>query len=84
MLNLESSPEEQTGPTFASYRAEKHERGYVKDPMMKMVQNDGGLQGYGIRSREDRMSWSISNQDRGRSGLRFNTILEEEDSSDSF
>ena len=84
MLNLESSPENQTGRTSASYRAEKHERRYVKDPMMKVVQNDAELQGYEIRPSEDRMNWIISNRDRGRNGLRFNTILEEEDSSDSF
>ena len=84
MLNLESSPEIQTGRTAFSYRAENHERGYVKDPVMKVVQNDGDLQGYEIRPRDDRMNWIISNRGRGRDGLRFNTILEEEDSSDSF
>ena len=84
MLNLESSPEVQTGRTFTSYRAEKQERRYGKDPIMKVIQNDGGLQGYELRSREDRMNWLVSNEDRGRGGLRFNTILEEEDSSDSF
>ena len=84
MLNLESSPEVRTGRTFASFRAEKHERGCVKDPMMKVVQNDGGLQGYELRPREDRINWIILNQDRGRGGSRFNTIVEEEDSSDSF
>ena len=84
MLNLESSPDEQTGRTFASYRAEEHERGYTKDPMTEMVQKDGALQGYELRSRECRVNWNILNQERGQSGLRFNTILEEEDSSDSF
>ena len=84
MLNLESSPEIQTGRTSASYRAEKHERRYVKDPMMEVVQNDGDLQGYELMPRDDRINWVTSNQDRGRGGLRFNTILEEEDSSESF
>ena len=84
MLNLESSHEEQRGWTLASYRAKQQGRRDAKDPMMKMVQNGQHLQRDEIRLRENHMDWNISNQDRGRSENRFNTILEEEDTSDGF
>ena len=51
---------------------------------MKRVQNGEGFQRDEIRLRENHMDWNISNQDRGRSENRFNTILEEEDTSDGF
>ena len=69
---------------MASYRAEKQERRDAKDPIMELRQKDEGLQGNDLRLREDYMNWSLSKQGRGRGGPRFNTILEEEDTSDGF
>ncbi|KAF6223482.1 hypothetical protein HO133_000325 [Letharia lupina] len=84
ILNLDSLPEQQRGRTLASYRAEKQERRDAKDPIMELRQKDEGLQGNDLRLREDYMNWSLSKQGRGRGGPRFNTILEEEDTSDGF
>ena len=84
MLNLESSREDQRGRTLAAYRAEEQERQDAKDPIRKVVRNDGRSQRNEPRSRKDYMNWNISKQDRGRGGNRFSTILEEEDSSDGF
>lgn len=83
MLNLESSHEDQRGQTVASYRVEKQDRRDAKDPMMKVVRNDGRRQNNEPRWK-DHMNWNISKQDRVRVGDRFSTILEEEDSSDGF
>ncbi|KAL9124346.1 MAG: hypothetical protein Q9175_008231 [Cornicularia normoerica] len=83
ILNLDSSPEEQEGRALASYRAEKQERRDAKDPIMRLRQKEG-LQKNDLSLREECMDWNTSKQDRGRGGNRINTILEEEDSSDSF
>ena len=84
ILNLDSSIEEQRGRTLASYRAEKQERRDAKDPILKFRQKDEGLQRNDLKLREDYTNWNLSEQDRGRGGNRFNTILEEEDTSDGF
>ena len=84
ILNLESSPEGQRGRTWASYRAEKQERRDAKDPIMKIRHKDEEPQRNDPRSREDYMNWNSSKRNRGRGGNGFNTILEEEDSSDGF
>ena len=82
ILDLDCSPEEQRGRTLASYRAEKQESRDGKDPIMKLRQKDEGLQRNDLGMREDYRNWNSSKQDRGQSGNRFNTILEEEDTSD--
>lgn len=83
-LNLDSSPEGQRGRTLASYRAEKQARRDAKDPITNLRQKDDGLRRKDLRVREEYMNWNSSKQDRGRGGNRFNTILEEEDTSDGF
>lgn len=84
ILNLDASPEAQRVRTLTSYRAEKRERRDAKDPIMKLRQKDKGLQKNDLKLREDYVDWKLSKQDRGRGGSTFNTILEEEDSSDGF
>ena len=84
ILNLEASTEEQRPRTLASYRAEEQERRDSKDLIMKCRQKDKGFQKNHLNSREDYVDWNLSKQHRGRGGSRFNTILEEEDSSDGF
>ena len=84
MLNLQASPEQQRGATLASCRAEKQVRQDAKDTIVKVVQNDEGFQRDKYLLRDDLVNWNTSKQDRGRGGDRFNTILEEEDSSDGF
>lgn len=69
---------------MASYRAEKQERRNAKDPIINLRQKDDGLRKNDLRLREDYMNWDSSKKDRGRAGNRFNTILEEEDTSDGF
>lgn len=84
ILNLDSSPEEQRGRTLASYRAEKQERLGVKDPILRLGQKDETIQRNDVELRKDYVSWYSSQQNQGRRENRFNTILEEEDSSDGF
>lgn len=84
MLNLQASPEQQTGATLASCRAEKQLRLGAKDTIVKAVPNDEDLQRHKFMLRDDLVNRNTSKQDRGRGGNRFNTILEEEDSSDGF
>ena len=51
---------------------------------MKVKPNDEALRKTDPRSREDYVNWTLSKQDPGRGENSFNTILEEEDSSDGF
>ena len=84
MLNLESWPEQERGATLASCHAEKQVRRAAKDAMERVVQKDEGLQRDESMLNDDHVNWNTSKQDRGRGANRFNTILEEEDSSDGF
>ena len=56
----------------------------MTDPIGKLRQKDQGLQKIDYKLRENYKDWNFSIQDRGRGVNRFNTILEEEDSSDGF
>lgn len=82
MLNLDPSPEIYRGRTLAAYRAGKQERQDAKDPIMKVRQKDQGFRKKNLGLMEDYTNWNPSKQDRAVD--RFNTILEEEDSSDGF
>ena len=84
MLDLESSSRERRGRTLAFYGAEKQDGWDAKDLMMRPVQNDEGLQRNKLSLRKDHTDWRLSKKDRRQSGNRFNTILEEEDTSDGF
>lgn len=84
MLDLETSSRQQRGRTLPFYGADKQEGWYVKNPMMRPVQNDESLQRNELGFREGHTNWRISKHDRGRGWNRFNTILEEEDTSDGF
>lgn len=83
LLNLDASPEEQRGRTLASYHAEERERWDAKGPIMTPGQKGEGPLRNNLRLKEDYMDRISVTQDQ-RSGNRFNTILEEEDSSDGF
>ena len=83
MLDLDRSTEEQRGQSLASYRVEKQERAHVETPILESRQkqrlhnNDLGL-------REEYMDWNTIKRGREQVGIRINTIVEEEDSSDCF
>lgn len=83
LLQLDASAEEQRGRTLASYRAEEQERWDAKDSIMRLRQKEEGPHRDDLRLKEDSMDRNSLVQDQ-RSGTRFNTILEEEDSSDGF
>jgi hypothetical protein len=83
LLNLDASPEERRGRTLTSYRAEERERGDMKDPITKLGQKREGPHRDSVSLEEDYMDQNSAMQDQ-LSGSRFNTILEEEDSSDGF
>ena len=83
LLNLDNSPEEQRGRTLASLHAEERERWDAKDPIIKPRQEGEGPHRDNLRLKEDYKDRNSVTQDQ-RSGNRFNTILEEEDSSDGF
>ena len=83
MLDLDQSPEEQRGQPLVSYRVKKRERAHAEIPILESRQkqrlqiNDPGL-------REEYTDWNTIKRGRGRAGIRINTIIEEEDSSDCF
>lgn len=83
LLQLDAPPEEQRGRTLASYRAEEQERWVAKNPIMKLRQKEEGPHRDNLRLKEESTDRNLVVQDQ-RSGNRFNTILEEEDSSDGF
>lgn len=83
LLNLNASPEEQRGRTLVSLHAKEREKWDAKDPTMKPGQKGEGPHRENLRLKEDYMDRISVTQDQ-RSGNRFNTILEEDDSSDGF
>lgn len=83
LLNLDVSPEERRGRALASLHAENRERWDAKAPIMKPGQKGEGPHMDNFRLKEDYKDRNSVTQDQ-RSGNRFNTILEEEDSSDGF
>ena len=84
ILSLESPPEKPRGRTLASYRAEKQKRWNVNHSVMKLRQIDGGPKRNEFHSEEDCTNKGSAKPNRRPGGSRFNTILEEEDSSDGF
>ena len=56
----------------------------MKDPILRLGQKDEIVQRNDIELRKDYVDWYSSKQNQGRRENRFNTILEEEDSSDGF
>ena len=83
MLDLDRSSEEQRGQSLASYRAEKRERAHAEIPILESRQKQR-LQNNDLGLREEYMDWSTIKRGRERVGIRINTIIEEEDSSDCF
>ncbi len=56
----------------------------VRDPILRLGQKDETIQRNDVELRKDYVDWYSSKQNQGRRENRFNTILEEEDSSDGF
>ena len=83
MLNLDRSPEEQRRRSLASYRVEKRERAHAEFPILESRQKQR-LQNNDLGLREESRDWNTIIRGRERGGIRINTILEEEDSSDCF
>ena len=83
MLDLDRSPEEQRGQSLATCRVEKRERAHAEIPILEARQKQI-LQNNDLGLRENHMDWNAIKRGRERVGIRINTIIEEEDSSDCF
>ena len=83
LLDLDRSPKEQRGRSLASNLVEKRERAHAEIPILESRQKQR-LQNNDLDLREEYMDWNRIMRGRERGGIRINTILEEEDSSDCF
>ena len=84
LLRLDHPLEEPRGRTLESSRADKEGKRAKKDPLGQLIRESVEAQNEPVPVKDEMLDWIKREQGRGRNnGMIPNTILEEDDSSES-
>lgn len=84
ILRLDHPLDKPRGRTLESYRADKEERRAKRDPLGELIRESVEAQNKSSSAKDEMLDWVKREQGRGRNnGMIPNTILEEDDTSES-